>query len=272
MNESRTIRVPSKWVLAGEHSVLRGCPAIVFPNDLNSISAEVFGTGALGGLQVEPMESRELVVTLLTRLLEFTFESGLETLPIPSLIRISSSIPIGAGLGSSAALSVMVVKILCGESLPLETLRALARRLEDHFHGESSGMDIIAVTSTGPTLYRRNQAPQSLALPEIFRFSLRDTGLRSATRDCVLKVKSHLRLVELDARMSEASELAQCALETANLAQLEQSMAMSLDVYRQWGLIPPSVENQIQELLTQGARAVRLTGAGGGGFLVVLEG
>ena len=56
----------------------------------------------------------------------------------------------------------------------------------------------------------------------------------------------------------------------AALDALKEAMDGGLECYRQWGLVPEPAQDIIASLRARGARAVRLTGAGGGGFIVAL--
>ena len=61
--------------------------------------------------------------------------------------------------------------------------------------------------------------------------------------------------------------------EDAQAAQLiVRSMNHSHECFEAWGLVPPQAREVRQTLLNQGALAVRLTGAGGGGFWVAFWG
>ena len=62
-------------------------------------------------------------------------------------MRVRSAVPIGVGLGSSAALSVALVRALVaatGRTLTADEELAHARRLEAIFHGHPSGVDPAA--------------------------------------------------------------------------------------------------------------------------------
>jgi mevalonate kinase len=207
------------------------------------------------------------------------------TLPQAPLgtLRVESTIPSGAGLGSSAALSVALTRWLQARGATIVDVFAFARDVESRFHGTSSGMDIAAVLSATPIVFRRGQAPEPLpALPAgPLRFTLHDTGLRSATRDCVAQV-DQWRLAHpeaagpMDAQMALAVDEGRRGFAlaagdpAAACAHFCRSFALSTEVFVVWGLLPEAVRSRAEELRTRGAEAVRLTGAGRGGTLVAL--
>jgi mevalonate kinase len=275
------VRVPGKWVLAGEHSVLRGGRALALPHPEVGLSLQ-FQPQVWEGLSVVPPRLEDWVLKLLDREEERARKQGRRfTRPRGSVI-VESTIPFGAGMGSSAALSVAVARWLQEESrLEDSEIFSFARALEDEFHGKSSGMDVAAVLGGTPLLFSMKTGAEPLGLTRLPRFRFHDTGLRAATRDCVQKV---LALGEtqpevaraLDERMAEAVSLAEEGLRAfeghpeAGLSPLIASMALSQSCFEGWGLVPASVQDQIKKLKESGALAVRLTGAGGGGFLVEL--
>jgi mevalonate kinase len=129
---SFSTRVPGKWVLAGEHAVLRGKNAIAIPHPEFSLELS-FSPGH----RSDQLICRDLPDVLLEVILH---RLNLKSAPVGSL-SITSSIPQSSGLGSSAALSVAFVKWAARlEGWPEASWFEKARSLEDHFHGRSSGM------------------------------------------------------------------------------------------------------------------------------------
>lgn len=293
--------VPGKWVLAGEHAVIRGAPAVALPRLDCELSLE-FEPSSLPnqGLEVYPQMLTDFVENL------FQITQGLaqgpwkETLKNhwanvsssngPSLhsrpsgkLRITSTIPIGAGIGSSAAICVALSRWV-GKAFQLELrqILELGTRLEDFFHGKSSGMDIATVSVGEPIVFYRGRGFERLGVDHLPTFTFHDTGLRSLTKECVLKVETFLQThpeqgQQLEEQMREASLLAVQGLrefndgrENQGLKILADSMKRSQNCFEQWGLVPERVRQLQGELERKGARGVKLTGAGNGGFLVAL--
>lgn len=243
------IIVPGKCILAGEHSVVRGRPALVAPLFSKTLR-----------LTCHRAESWELKGP---PALEKAILRAQEILGKKSAWQVSmtSEIPLQAGLGSSAALSVAITKLLSPDT---ENLFSLAMELENLFHGKSSGIDVAAVLSQTPIRFQTGKA-EAQQLKSLQHFFLFDTGLRSSTKDCVKQVES-LKRADLDDRMEKAVAL----MAQDSLLALQEAMEMASSCFREWNLIPPLVEEQMKALKARGALAVKPTGSGNGGFLLSL--
>lgn len=270
--------VPGKWVLAGEHTVLRGGSAVALPHPEYKLSLE-FSPQKINTLQVEPQSVEVTVLSLLERAQEVLKSKNiLFDLP-KGILKIESSIPTGAGLGSSAALCVALSRFVLAGLLPNSQTPDeidLARELEHVFHGKSSGMDVAVVSLEKPILFSMESGAKPLKISKFPSFLFVDTGLRSSTRDCVLKVeekrKSNVGLAtQWDEQMNLASSEVVQGLESNDLHLLAQGMNRSQKVFESWGLVPSKVTEISKENTLKDKLAWRLTGAGDGGFLVALS-
>lgn len=284
-------RVPGKWILAGEHSVLRGGTAVALPHPEFALELE-FEPGSLDEtLRVEPSGARAPVREVLETAREFLQTKGI---PLPKLtgwLRIRSTIPTGAGLGSSAAFSVAMARWVlsaCALSAAASEL-ALAREMENRFHGKSSGLDVSVSAWGEPVRFSMEDGARPLSLARVPKFSFYDTGLRAETKECIQQVEairriSPLRARDLDQEMERAVERALEGLqiyargnapgggsEDTGLRRIAEGMNRAQEVFRAWLLVPEAAEAVIRRTRESGALAARLTGAGGGGFVVALE-
>jgi len=276
--KSYRIEVPAKWVLTGEHSVLRGRSAIAFPHSAMKFS-----------LTYHPDSNKEIAANPFQSQIRLLIGRATEFLKVPlevdeSKIEFQSQIPIGAGLGSSAALCVALSKfVLASAGKNEDLLVPLATHLEHFYHGKSSGMDISAIAAhTHPILYSMDKGATLIApLGSLPRFELYDSGKRGSTKECVQKVKHWQQtmphLVEhYDDQMAESTRLAHEALLSFSKFpresedKLAESMKLAQQCFETWGLVTPELIEQKHELLKQGALAVKITGAGLGGFWVAL--
>jgi mevalonate kinase len=273
-----SVEVPAKWVLTGEHSVLRGRSAIAFPHQAMRFSL-TYTPSSVNELAANPFQSQ--IRLLIGRASEF--------LKVPlevdeSRIELHSQIPIGAGLGSSAALCVALSKFVLSKAGKNEDLLVpLATHLEHFYHGKSSGMDISAIAAhTHPILYSMDRGAQLIApLGALPRFELYDSGKRGSTKECVQKVKHWQQTMphlvdHYDDQMAESTRIAHEALlgfsknQRDSEQKLAEAMKLAQQCFETWGLVTPELMEQKHELLKQGALAVKLTGAGLGGFWVAL--
>ena len=280
------VTIPGKWVLSGEHSVLRGARAVALPHPEFRLNLR-FKTGG-ERFETAPPEARELAIALV----EGVFRISGKTAPelSPGLLEIQSTIPFGAGLGSSAALCSAIVRWLAPVAgIPSEEIREVATRLEDRFHGRSSGMDVAVTSEERPIVFQNTGGERKvelLPLEKMPKFSFHDTGLRKKTSECIARVErfhaeNPQRGSELDDRMGRASVLAEEGLRLFSQAGDEKGRASALEsiksametgqsCFREWDLMPESATEIERALRKRGALSVKLTGAGGGGFLVAL--
>jgi len=276
-------RVPAKWVLAGEHSVLRGAAAVALPHPELGLSLAYDPQEKVGALLVKPPEANEIFLELLNSMIENVQTQGLTFSRPKGSVQIESTIPVGAGLGSSAALCVALTHwvssfVSLGDREKVE----LATRLEHRFHGKSSGMDVAVISARQPIKYSMAHGIEAMGVKTLPKFTFHDTGLRSRTSDCVKRVeKFREETPELgalvDARMESASRFAIEGLaafdsgeQTVGLKLLSDAMKQARECFYSWELVPGDARRLEESLLREGALAVKLTGAGGGGMVVAL--
>ena len=272
--------VPGKWVLAGEHTVLRGGSAIVFPHPEFRLSLDF--RPAPGNLVVEPDLAKPVMHELLKIAKEWLFRRGVQMELPRGRLSIESTIPFGAGLGSSAALSVATARwALSAHSLDRALERELAREMENRFHGRSSGMDVAVVSIGEPIRFSMAEGAVGLGIRNVPAFVFVDSGLRASTRDCIEKVEG-LRTSDpargevLDREMMRATDEILEGLRAENdsagsgIDRVARGMRRAGEVFAAWDLVPEEVREILMKLEAEGIRSPRLTGAGGGGYIVGL--
>jgi len=213
-------------------------------------------------------------------LLEYAAEKCGRTLgDLEGDILLTSNLPLGSGLGASAALCVGVGRWF--EKLgwiQSQELYEFCRNLEDLFHGESSGVDIaVALSGRGLQFVRGGNRKE---LHPVWRpkFYLSYCGHRGVTAECVAKVKSLFEndrplAEELDSLMHSAVDKAEEALNQTGLAalrQLAQAIDQAGECFLRWGLVDEDMHQHMVRLRQQGALAVKPTGSGAGGYVLSL--
>jgi mevalonate kinase len=272
--------VYGKWILAGEHAVLRGSPALVFPVFSHSLDLK-YGASE-SGLSVEfggehGAELRLLFWGVVEKALELTGHSRSE---MSGRFQIVSNIPVGAGLGASAALSVGIGRWFVWRGwVNSDNLPEFCRQLENLFHGESSGVDIAVALSRQGLHFERNGVRETLEPQWCPNWYISYSGKRGVTSECIAKVKdlwNQDRALgeQIDHKMKQAVFLAEQALlsasEEAGFEQLMGAINSAHSCFENWGLASGECGAHVAALRGQGASAVKPTGSGDGGFVLSL--
>ncbi len=146
---------PAKVILSGEHSVVFGKPALVSSFNLRlrfTLNEEISG-------QSEKEKQDETVCFISQTVKDFLSKEKIKFKDKDYFYKIDSQIPIGRGMGSSAALSVATVacflKFYTGKEFEKDKINNLAYKIEKHFHKNPSGVDNSASCYGGLVYFRK---------------------------------------------------------------------------------------------------------------------
>lgn len=153
----REIRVsaPGKLILLGEHAVVYGKPAIIA-----SVAKRCFITlTPHNDKRIEILsENHDQPLDYPAFIISQTLDYFNKKAPSGFTLSINSEIPIGAGMGSSAALAVSIaaaVSLFLGEKLDKEKINNIAYLVEQKKHGNPSGADNSACCHGGLLWFRK---------------------------------------------------------------------------------------------------------------------
>ncbi|EUJ25993.1 mevalonate kinase [Listeria floridensis FSL S10-1187] len=93
----------------------------------------------------------------------------------PILIRVISEVPIGRGLGSSAAVAASITRALFryfNKHLTDEKLLKFVNQSERIAHGNPSGVDAVTVVTGQPVWFQKNKALETLHFQKKIFWSL----------------------------------------------------------------------------------------------------
>jgi mevalonate kinase len=186
---------------------------------------------------------------------------------------VQSEIPLGSGLGSSAALGVALARALkpgCGAAEAAD----LAMRLERVLHGAPSGVDPAACAREGVIFFTRGDPPVVEPVRGSAWIAVALTGIARGTHSTVMPLAERRRtdpavdrmLVQLGTLAREGRRL----FEEGELEELGARFDAAHALLRQLGVSCPELEETVAALERAGALGAKLTGAGGGGAAIGL--
>ena len=260
-----------KVILLGEHAVVHGHPALAGalpfgvaaaarPAKMSRLLVDRWGIDTSADRDGSP--ARALAAILAA----FPGEPAREILA-------DAEVPARAGLGSSAALAVAMVRAL-GPHLGDAEVERRALAAEVIFHGNPSGIDVALATRRGMGLYTRQAGLSALDVPSV-RLAV---GLSGVPRDTAARV------ADVAQRLRERPK--ETAFALAELGELSLAGRSALVAAEPWRLGPLFVRAQqllsalgvssgvIEQLCVlaraAGAGGAKLTGAGGGGAVIAI--
>jgi mevalonate kinase len=259
---------PAKIILFGEHAVVYKRHAVVTAINLRCYaeakkSNEIKIVSPLGVTGLD-FDVHPYVSYAIKRFSEVKPINGVE-------IKIDSEIPIASGLGSSAAVTVAVLKALDGEfdaGLSDEEIYELARKVELDVQGIGSGTDPFISTFGGAWLIPEREPVEIGKI----RLLVVNTGESSITAEMVRKVaelrERHPDIIEriFDAIDAIAIKSVK-ALEDLDLDMLSELVFLNQCMLKAIGVSTAKIDEIVERLAGFGISA-KLTGAGGGGCVI----
>lgn len=262
---------PSKILLLGEYAVLFDNEALGIPyaNYSGKLSNEKSFTGNIDGYLSFLINSQEQF-----SFLNYDHLSAL----VKNHVGYDSNIPIGYGLGSSAALTAAIYdhcKVDLSDHTELAILQNQLASMESYFHGKSSGFDPLISLLQAP-IYK-NQGGKVERLPHIhfynFDVYLYDSGQKRNTKGFVPSFINAEKDSDIYQQFYTASNKAIDSIVTQQNNTLSYIKSISqFQLQHMSKMIPAHVLEIWRKGLDSDSYYMKLCGAGGGGsFLVFAE-
>ncbi|NIA30927.1 MAG: mevalonate kinase [Actinobacteria bacterium] len=287
---------PGKIIISGEHSVVYGKPALVMAVDRyaqatitdqhnREVSFDLLDFNTSSSLTLNAL--RELKYHLIKNyhkfldgelgirqvlkkpfeLFDFLFITFLDTLQVKLErgvnIKLQSNIPIGCGMGSSAA---TILSVLRGVSeyfnmdlLP-EKYYNIGLEAEKLQHGRSSGVDPYVSLHGGFLRFQEDEATE-LPLPEL-PMVLVNTGVpETSTGECVAHVSAKFGTSKIWDDFEWVTNEIQEVLVNGNIAELKKLVQKNNRLLEQIGVVPERIRSFIRDIESYGG-AAKIAGAG----------
>ncbi len=220
----------------------------------------------------QPVQLVYFAVAYLLDQLQRSLDGGLR-------VTLTSELPIGSGMGASAAVSAAVLHgtaALLGEHPDVDTLCRWTSAVERLQHGRSSGVDPFVVTHGG---FMRFQQGRAEMLPVPRRpVTLVLTGKpASSTGECVAHVARHVPAADpIWAQFEQITAQLQTALEEDDESAVQACVRANHRLLCRIGVVPATVHAFIAAVEEQGG-AAKICGAGAvqgesGGVVAVFGG
>ncbi len=289
---------PGKLILFGEHAVVYGQPAIAATIDRGirvAVTASTergpilksHGSGLLPG-RARPDPDGEGPERLRQALSALVDLCGERTRSL--LFSVDGAIPAGAGLGSSAALAVAMIRgvhrFFDDPPLSNEALVERAFALERVFHGNPSGVDHTVIARGGCLLYTRDAGgtddaagagatAEPVKLPRRLRLAVGVAGSHAGTAHAVSSLKERARrhpahYQRIYESIGMLARAARDHLEAGELGAVGELMDLNQGLLNALGVSTPGIEALCAIARERGALGAKLSGAGGGGAVIAL--
>ncbi|SMF14617.1 mevalonate kinase [Pseudobacteriovorax antillogorgiicola] len=267
-----------KAIIVGEHAVVYGSHAVAMPLKQMRMNLELIPQRdssenhqfllKLGGKEVS-----ERVSGVIPEALDLLHQDRFSL-----VMKGVSSLPIGAGLGSSATLCIATLKSICNSTdldLSRDELASLGNQLEARFHGNPSGLDTAVVAYEECVYFAKGDPIQGIAdaHQHPWHFALIDSKIRASTMAMIRLAQPFFSAPEGDQRIERfdlAAKLVKSALPAGNYGAVAEAMNESGSLLREAGVVPDSIDSMLQACHESGVLAAKTTGAGGGGTILCL--
>lgn len=279
-------KAPGKLILSGEHAVVYQHPAIAmavnkhvnvkiqshhtifinFENNFFEIPykelplrikkiKQRYADYQLGNFDIKAIfdHPSELILLILN---DYPITEGLN-------ITLTSDLPIGCGMGASAAVILACFTALndyFNITLLADELYQCALTIENFQHGKSSGLD-IRISQFGGALFIEQSHRTPLNINSQHFFAINSGKPVSTTGQCVEHVKRYQHDTTLWQAFSQTTYAFKQTLEENNLPRLQDIIKENHQLLTRIGIVPEKIQYFIKNIESLGF-AAKISGAG----------
>jgi len=280
-------KAPAKTILLGEHAVVYGRPAIAVP--VHQVYARTV-------VIADPLAQPDLIRIEAKDIGLDTYLSDLETdnpfvvaiesiknkfslnhLPASHIV-IHSTIPMSAGLGSSAAVAVSLIRAyttFLGLQPSAQEVSELAYEVEKVQHGTPSGIDNTVIAFETPIVFQKNHLIRLLQVGSPLTLLIADSGIPGSTKEALTIVRERWQSApdlyeqyfdQIAGYVTDATE----KIRIGDLNSLGNLMTQNHAILQQIGVSSPELDRFVDNALENGALGAKMCGGGLGGNMIAL--
>lgn len=269
-------RACGKVILAGEHAVVYGVPAVAVGI---ARGAEAVATPAASGRRLKLVQEGITVLEVdadapLENDLARAFHAIVREVSGAWRVEAHAEVPPGGGLGCSAALGVAIARALV-PGASIARVCDLAMGWERVFHGNPSGVDAAVSARGGCVLFEKGASIRTVSVAAELTLCIGNTGIASGTKAMVEAVA---RLRDRRPQIVEKSfegiraivTNVRSAIEHGDAVAIGRLMDLNQMILSGLFVSTEEIEQMCALARRSGALGAKLTGAGGGGCVVAL--
>lgn len=293
---SITICAPGKLILSGEHAVVYGHPALAMAVDryvsatacadaedhisfnltnlsyrhqLSIVTLEdmkerikknyqrfVNGDFKIRDVLQKPFELAQFVFGLFFEMLNIKLTQGIS-------IHVESTIPMGCGMGSSAATVISIMHAIAKHlkiEMPPEQFLQLGKEAESMQHGYSSGLD-LQMSLHGGCVYTHAGQMHARAIPTIKLYLVNTGTPLSTTGQCIESAADYFKTSTIGNDFAAVTIAFDKALAAQNISAIGNVIRANHQLLIKIGVVPTKVQNFIASIEKQNG-AAKICGAG----------
>ncbi len=284
---------PGKIILFGEHAAVYSRPALAVPVTQVHVDVEVLDSPRAGifihapGIdlhaELNTLPADHPIASVILKLFSPPFSSphfffekmggqrGVE-------ISITSTIPVAAGLGSGAAVSVALIRALSSflfRSLSDDEVNMLAYEIEKLHHGAPSGIDNTVITYAKPVYFIKGQPVETFKVGKPFTIVIGDTGVPAPTKESVgdlrrLWLRNTNHFESIFNEIAQISLIARRSIESGRPELLGNLMDHNHSLLKDMTVSSPELDKLVEAARDAGALGAKLSGGGRGGNMIAL--
>lgn len=271
----------SKLILVGEHAVVYGEPAIALPFpsihvksvvEPNKGPVLIESSFYVGPLNSIPEKLKGIAICIQETCKKIKKEAyGFR-------MHVKSTIPIGRGLGSSAAIAIAVVRSIYqffNQPLKKADLLELVHLAETYAHGSPSGIDMEAVSSDVPIWFEKGENIEQVSIKKSFHLVVADTGRIGDTHAAVASIREKYKTITEQTKHSikllgNLTKEAKRALQIGDHNALGDVLNRAQAELVHLGVSDSGIDHLVKVAHQAGALGAKLTGGGRGGCIIAL--